>query len=340
MLYVGLDIHKSHITGCVLDGNGKVKERWQVADADQLMQRLLKLPAFAICYEASTGYGRFHELLTTVAVRVAVAHPGLLRLIFRSKQKNDRADARKLAKLLYVDEVPEVHVPPADVRAWRELITFRKRLIDKRTGAKNGLRCLLRSLGITPPRGFGLWTRRGLAWLGSLALASSLHRVKRNMLLHELELHSQNIREVEAELKKFSQHNPAVALLRTIPGVGLRTAEAVVAFIDDPHRFPNSKRLGSYFGLVPAQDQSGRTNRLGHITKEGAPVVRAMLTEAVWQAVRRSPTVRAFQQRVQRGENDRRKISVIATAHYLVRVMWSMLKNGTVWNEQTSAAAA
>lgn len=340
MLYVGLDIHKSHITGCVLDGNGKVKERWQVADAEQLMQRLTGLPAFEVCYEASTGYGRFHELLTTVAARVAVAHPGLLRLIFRSKQKNDRADARKLAKLLYVDEVPEVHVPPADVRAWRELITFRKRLIDKRTGAKNGLRCLLRSLGITPPREFGLWTRRGIAWLGSLALASSLHRVKRNMLLHELELHSQNIREVEAALKRFSQHNPAVALLRTIPGVGLRTAEAVVAFIDDPHRFANSKRLGSYFGLVPAQDQSGRTNRLGHITKEGAPVVRAMLTEAVWQAVRRSPKVRAFQERVQRGEKDRRKISVIATAHYLVRVMWSMLKNGTVWNEQTSAAAA
>ena len=130
---------------------------------------------------------------------MALAHPGLLRLISRSKKKNDRADALKLAKLLYVGEVPQVHVPAADVRAWRELITFRKRLIEKRTRAKNGLRCLLRSLGIDPPREFGLWTRRGIAWLGALALASSLHRIKRNMLLHELELHSRNIREVEAE---------------------------------------------------------------------------------------------------------------------------------------------
>ena len=202
------------------------------------------------------------------------------------------------------------------------------------------LRCLLRSLGINPPKDFGLWSKNGVAWLKSLAFDQPLHAVKCGMLVEELETHSRHIRLVEKELLAFSQDNPAVQLLMTIRGVGLRTAEAVVAFIDDPHRFPNSKRLGSYFGLVPSQDQSGRTNRLGHITKEGAPVVRAMLTEAVWQAVRRSPTVKAFQERIQRDEPDRRKISVIATAHYLVRVMWSMLKNGTVWKEQQAAVTA
>lgn len=334
MFYVGLDLHKSHITGCVLDSNGKVFQRWQVKDEAELLTRLIELPKFEVCFEASTGYGRFFELLRTVAVRVAVAHPGLLRLIYQSKKKNDRADALKLAKLLYVGEVPQVHVPSADVRAWRELITFRKRLIEKRTRVKNGLRCLLRTLGIRPPQEFGLWTKKGTAWLTSLEFRHPLHSVKRTMLLEELATHSKHIRLVEKELEAFSKDNPAVVLLMTIPGVGQRTAEAVAAFIDDPHRFPNSKRLGSYFGLVPSQDQSGRTNRLGHITKEGAAVVRAMLTEAVWQAVRRPPTVKSFQMRVQRGDSDRRKISVIATAHYLVRVMWSMLKSGTVWQEQ------
>ena len=81
MLYVGLDILKSYITVCVLDSNGKVSQRWQARDATELMTRLSQLPAFEVCYEAGTGYGRFYELLTTVATRVAVAHPGLLRLI-------------------------------------------------------------------------------------------------------------------------------------------------------------------------------------------------------------------------------------------------------------------
>src|SRR4029077_17160376 len=97
--------------------------------------------------------------------------------------------------------------------------------------------------------------------------------------------------------------------------------------------FPNSKAVGRYFGLVPSQDQSGGTNRLGHITKAGSATVRRFLTEAAWQAVRRSPTVRAYFERVRRDDPQRKKIAVIATAHYLVRVMWALLKRGTDWEE-------
>jgi transposase len=92
--------------------------------------------------------------------------------------------------------------------------------------------------------------------------------------------------------------------------------------------------VGRYFGLVPSQDQSGDRNRLGHISREAAPVVRLLLAEASWQAIRRSPSVRAFFERAQRGDPQRNKIALVATAHYLVRVIWAMLKHGTVWEEK------
>ena len=57
MFYVGLDIHKSHITVCVLDSNGKVFQRWQVSDSAELMTRLKELPPFEVCYEAAPGTG-------------------------------------------------------------------------------------------------------------------------------------------------------------------------------------------------------------------------------------------------------------------------------------------
>ena len=126
--------------------------------------------------------------------------------------------------------------------------------------------------------------------------------------------------------------------LRSIPGVGVRTAEAVAAFIDDPHRFGDAKAVGRYFGLVPSQDQSGDRNRLGHITREGPAVVRQLLAEATWQALRRSPTVRAYFERVRRGDPQRKKIALVATAHYLVRVMWALLKRGTTWEEGVAPA--
>ena len=85
---------------------------------------------------------------------------------------------------------------------------------------------------------------------------------------------------------------------------------------------------------MPCQDQSGDKNRLGHITREGAPAVRQLVAEAAWQAQRRSPTVRAYFERAQRGDPQRKKIALVATAHYLVRVMWALLKRGAVWEEK------
>ena len=151
---------------------------------------------------------------------------------------------------------------------------------------------------------------------------------------------SQQLRRVEAELDRLGQAHPAVIQLQSIPGVGPRTAEAIVAFLDDPQRFRHSKQVGAYFGLVPRQDQSGGRDHRGRITREGPATMRQLLVEAVWQSVRHSPTVKAYFERLQRNDPDRKKIAIVATAHYLARVMWVMLKHGTLGKEQLTALAA
>src|SRR5262245_57961401 len=338
MLHVGLDIHSTRITICALDDRGQVVRRAQVRTIEEMLTTLKALPdRFEVCYEASCGYGHYHDLLRPLAARVLVAHPGHLRLIFRSKNKNDRNDAERLAKLLYLGEAPTVHVPSQQVRTWRELINCRSQVIAKRTRAKNTVRALLRSAGIVPPRQPGLWTRKGLAWLRQLALPTVSQQLRRDLLLEEIETLLRQVRRIEQQLNHQAEQTPAVAQLRSIPGVGIRTAEAVAAFIDDPHRCRNANAVGRYFGLVPCQDQSGDKNRLGHITREGAPVVRQLVAEVAWQAQRRSPTVRAFFERAQRDDPQRKKIALVATAHYLVRVMWALLKRGTVWEEKRAS---
>jgi transposase len=340
MFHVGLDIHSKHISVCVLSEVGQTTHRSRVRSIDEMMRVLESLPdRFEVCYEASCGYGHYHDLLRPIAARVVVAHPGQLRLIFHSKNKNDRNDAERLAKLLYLGEVPAVHVPSLDVRTWRELINCRSQVIAKRTRAKNSARALLRSAGITPPRHPSLWTKKGMAWLRQLDLPTASQQLRRDLLVEEIESLTRQVRRIEQQLNRVAQQSPAVVRLRTIPGVGIRTAEAVAAFVDDPDRFRSAKSVGRYFGLVPRQDQSGDKNRLGHITREGAPVVRQLLAEAAWQAIRRSPTVRAFFERAQRNDPQRKKIALVATAHYLVRVMWSMLKHGTVWRETATLAS-
>ena len=336
MQYVGMDVHWRQTTICILDENGRrvkmahVRGPWQ-----KVLEELGRIGGhWQVCFEASCGYGWLYERLKRMAQKVVVAHPGQLRLIFRSKRKSDRVDAEKLAKLLYLDEVPPVYVPSIQVRSWRAIIEHRQKLLQERVRTKNQLRALLRTHAIVAPR--GLWTKKGIAWISAQELPTAMDRLQREILLERLGSLQGLIRRVEEALEEISESHAGVKLLREIPGVGIRTAEAVMAYVDDPHRFGSIKSIGSYFGLVPCQDQSAGKNRLGHLTRQGPASVRKLLTEASWQGIRRSARIRAYFERVRQGNPERRKIALVATAHYLLRVMLAMLRTGEVWRTEAA----
>ena len=336
MQYVGMDVHWRQTTICILDENGRRVKTFSVRGPWQkVLEELGQIKGcWEVCFEASCGYGWLYERLKRMAQKVVVAHPGQLRLIFRSKRKNDRVDAEKLAKLLYLDEVPPVYVPSLEVRSWRAIIEHRQKLLQERVRTKNQLRALLRTHGIVAPR--GLWTKKGLAWINAQELPTSMDRLQRDILLERLGSLRGLLRRVEEALEEIAHSHAGVNLLREIPGVGIRTAEAVMAYVDDPQRFKSIKSIGSYFGLVPCQDQSAGKNRLGHLTRQGPATVRKLLTEASWQAIRRSKKIRAHFERIRQGNPERKRIALVATAHYLLRVMLAMLRTGEVWRAEAA----
>jgi transposase len=345
MLTIGLDTHLRTSTLCILDDHGRqINTRTVRGHWTRTVDYLRSLDdRFRIVFEASCGYGPLHDAIASLsrAAKVVVAHPGRLRWIFKSKRKNDRVDAQKLAKLLYLDEVPTAHVPSIDGRAWRELIEFRRRSVDKRTQTKNGLRAMLRAHGVAVPRECkNLWTKRGRAWLETVELPTAHAALRRELLLGELDHAESVVAKVTARLDAIADDHPGVQLLRTVPGVGPRTAEAFIAYVDDPHRFARVSRVGAYFGLVPTQDASASVNRLGHITKQGPATVRKLLVEASWMVIRKDDAMRAFFDRVCAGKKERRKIALVAVAHKLTRCMFAMLRSGEVWRPRKEGADA
>ncbi len=158
-------------------------------------------------------------------------------------------------------------------------------------------------------------------------------QVRCEMLLDDYAINAARIKKVTRLLDEIGKKHPGVSLLRTIPGVGARTGETVVAYIDNPQRFARSSQAACYFGLIPRQDASAGVNRLGHITKQGPPTARKYLVEAAWQAVRRSPKVQARYERILDGQPRRRKIALVAVARWLVQCMHAMLTTGEVWRE-------
>ena len=87
----------------------------------------------------------------------------------------------------------------------------------------------------------------------------------------------ENIKMTERQLQALAEQTPAVEHLQSIPGIGLLTATALVAFIGQIQRFSSERRFASYLGLTPREFSSGLKWRLGRISKRGDAYLRMLL---------------------------------------------------------------
>ena len=164
-------------------------------------------------------------------------------------------------------------------------------------------------------------------WRGELALE-----------LRELEDLMTLVEEAEERLDALGADDERVKLLRTIPGVGPRTAEVVVAYLDDAQRFETAGQVSAYAGLVPRQFQSGETDRRGRISRRGPSLLRKALVEAGWLLLRYNAWAARLVERISRGQKTRRKQALVAPARKLLVRCWAMLRHGTPWDERLVAA--
>src|SRR5262249_60665355 len=132
-----------------------------------------------------------------------------------------------------------------------------------------------------------------------------------------------------ARLDQRAGASAAVRLLETTPGVGPRTAEAVVAHLHQPWRFASGKQVSAYGGLVPRQYQSGETDLRGRITRRGPALLRKLLVECAWAMLRYNGWARATFLRLTHGGKSRKKQAVVALARRLLGGLGAMLRDRT-----------
>jgi transposase len=345
--YIGFDIDSNKTSVCVVQ-KGK-PDRYATIGADVgYMKKFLLNERRDGChvhlvYEISGQAGFLYDSLIDNVDSITVANPDKMTWIYRTAKKNDRMDARKMAVLLSIGEIPAVHMPSKQVRQWRMIICHRKKLLAKAVAAKNRIRALFRSQGISKAGYKGKWwNARNRVWMrqfcGGNFDAHSLWKVQLSNLLDELDMVEQQINSVTSYLNGYLDKQGGAKLLMSIPGVGPRTAEAVLAYTDDVERFAGGKEYCSYFGVVPKLDESGNSRRLGHISKKGPSVVRWVLCESSWKVIRYSPSLREFYQRVRAGQLGRKKIAIVAVARKLLSIMRSMLLTGEMFNERLVAS--
>lgn len=295
-----------------------------------------------VVIEIGSSAGWVCDLCREIGVEVLVANTNGEAWRWRTvKRKSDRDDALKLARLTVLGQLPTVHVPPPGMRAWRELIGYRHALVVRRTAVKNSIRSILMRRAIAWPAGPAGWSKESLAELARMSAADE--EAWRAMLREEL-MHLSSVEaslaRMEAQLDAISARDERTALLRSIPGVGPRLAETVVAVIDDPHRFKSGKQIGCYAGLTPRRFQSGSMDRQGKISGAGHELLRSLLVEVAWLGRRWNPWMKGVYERALRGGPTRKKIAIVALARRLLVVCWAMLRDKTPWRDADAGLEA
>ena len=339
MKILALDLGKYKTVGCEYERETGAHRFHHSLTSRAGLSHLIKtvkpdLVVIEICNIAGWVCDLMRELC--VAVQVANTNDDLWRWQ-KVKQKNDQKDALKAARLAALNQVREVHVPIIEVRQWRALIAFRSQLVSRRGRLKAHIRELLVREGQLLPRGAKCWSLLMVAKLQ--ALARPLSEVEMNELWRgELEIELRQLRELQVEIElledklaQIARTDPRIALLRTIPGVGPRLAEAIVAMLDQPQRFQHAREVSAYIGMVPQELSSGETRRHGHITKQGNRLVRALLVEVAWAGLRHNAWVRDTYERIRGGKKSRKKIAIVAVGRKLLVRCWAMLRDGTSW---------
>jgi len=129
-----------------------------------------------------------------------------------------------------------------------------------------------------------------------------------------------------AQRRSATKQLPVVAQLLTIPGVGLLTATAMLAFIGDIRRFPSARHFASYLGLTPREYSSGLTRRLGHISKRGDGYLRTLLihgARSVLLHARTSQTDRLRACANKLAQTHVHNKVAVAVANTLARIVWA-----------------
>lgn len=310
-------------------------------NAGDLQKLLLRCSPDRLVIEACPAAGWVCDLAQKMEIPVQVANANDERWKWKTvKDKSDRKDGLKLAVMSEMESLPTVHVPKPAVRQWRSLIEYRHNLVDRRTAIKNSIRAIYEREGLSLPSVRKAWTSEALEGLkkqASRASAEQLWLFQVGCELQQLEQVQKQIEQVESKLKEVAESKEAVKRLQTAPCVGPRLSEAVVAILDDPHRFKNGRQVGCYAGLTPRRWQSGESDRQGHISKAGNRLLRKLLVEIAWLGVRNRTWMLEVYEQVRRGSEKRKKIAIVAVARRLLVRLWAMLRDGTEWKEASGA---
>lgn len=322
--YVGIDIHRDYGVACIQDLKGKTIEEFQFGndiDGIQKVKEKLGKNNVHVAIE-STGnmWTVLWDTLEENKLDLHLVHPLKTKAIASNKLKNDKLDAKILAKLLRGDLLACSYVPPRDVRDEREIVRLRASLVRLRTQVINKLRSILHKYCIKYKG--SLRQNAGIEFLSSLELRP-VDKSAIQSYLETLKTLNSEIASVNTQIA--NSESEEIRLLMSIPGIDYYSAVLINSEIGDISRFPSHNKLASWAGLVPSMHQSGTTFYNGNITKEGSKRLRWILVQCAHASIKTNSRLNEFHSKIAKRRGDNK--AIVAVARKLVKIVYAVLSS-------------
>ena len=276
-LTIGLDLGDRSSRYCILDEAGEVVSEGQLPMTKTGLSSLFgKMPASRVALEVGTHSPWVSRQIAAAGHEVIVANPHKVKLITQSVRKNDRIDARQLARLARVDPQLLSPIRHRGEQAQADLAVIRARaeLVEVRTGLINCAR------GLAKPMGERL--KKCDADQVGEALGKPLSeavQVVIGPLLKSVEAISRQMKVYDEKIEEIAKRYPEVELLTQVYGVGTLIALTFILTIEDAERFVHSRDVGPFPGMQPKQRDSGNSQPQLEISKTGDRLLRSLLVQ-------------------------------------------------------------
>lgn len=361
----GLDVHKNIIVACVITPQGKETKTFgtMTGDIKSLVTWAKAKGCTHVAMESTGVYWKsIYNLLEQTEIKILVVNARHIKAV--PGRKTDVKDAEWIADLLRHGLLQGSFIPDREQRELRELVRYRRSLVDEHTrelqrmdktleGANIKLSSVVSDIGGVSARAMIKSIVNGAEDPTVLAkLAKGSMKKKHNELVqalhgligpHQIMMLSTQLRHIEfldqeiARLDKeiqerISPFEAEVILLDTIPGVGRRTAEQILAEIGaDMDRFPSSAHLCSWAGMAPGNNESAGKKKSGR-TRKGNKSLRATLVQAANAAGRSKNSYLSAQYHRISGRRGKKRAAV-AVGHTILAIAYHILKTGQPYKE-------
>lgn len=319
-VWTGIDVHKKTFS-CVSICEGTIVKRDTMPAKPEVLSSYLR-NTFSGAREINTAYEagfsgfHLHRFLTSQGINSAVIHPGSVEIASRDRVKTDKRDALKVAKQLYAGRLHGIFVPTQGREEMRSMTRLRTNMVKLRHRVGQQLKALLFTQGLIAAEDDTAlcpkWISKKLSEVKSADFSEDFCFSISQYAEEWMQL-TDRIKKIESRLLAQAEEEPGLQMIyESVPGIGPVHARQLANELGDMAQFRNEKQLFSFTGLTPSEHSSGEHVRQGHITRQGNSVLRRILVEAAWVAIKKDPDLMDTFNRISASRGKKRAIVGIA----------------------------